>query len=148
MELQYLIALLLLLGASIQDFRTRLVNDWFSILLIVVALIFSSNRMYTLFFMLVVFLISYAFFQLNWWGGADVKLITGIAGIIGWNNLFVNYLIFMFSFGLLFSLIYFFIEWKKTKKLNFRVAFPFVPSMFFAFVLLLLNGSYIFKFTY
>ncbi|MCP4944976.1 MAG: hypothetical protein GY924_23745, partial [Planctomycetaceae bacterium] len=85
----FLIALLLLLFATVCDFRTREIPNWISIAIALVAVIAASAGWLGLSFPLMVaggilgFLIGYSLFRFARLGGGDAKLIAALGWLVG-----------------------------------------------------------------
>lgn len=119
--LQITITILFCILAAIFDVRKGIVPDLltnnllvFGIVSNVLLAIFSSNVKYVLasiISVVITYVITYLLWQLNIWGGGDVKLFTGIASVIpfGFNLEFLNIFpvlsIYPFSFSVVINSI-------------------------------------------
>ena len=85
----FLIALLLLLFATVCDFRTRDIPNWISIAIALVAVVAASAGWLGLSFPLMIaggilgFLIGYSLFRFARLGGGDAKLIAALGWLVG-----------------------------------------------------------------
>ena len=126
--IQIIITVLFSILAAIFDVRKGFVPDWLNYILIAFGLIsnlilslYVSNIKYILasfISMVITYVVSYFLWQLNLWGGGDVKLFTSIATAIpfGLDNRFFDIFpqlsIYPFAFSVIFNSI--------------LVAFPFL----------------------
>jgi len=118
--LVFIFVLLVLLLASIEDFRDREVPDSISYILIGGAILLSfiysisyntiSNLTYIPISVLLLFGFSYFMYRLGQWGGGDVKLMLGLSFVFTSLNLFsdksfvalfINILLFGGIYGLI-----------------------------------------------
>ena len=140
--LQVIITVLFCFLATIFDVKKGIVPNWLTCGLIVFGLIsnlllawFSSNIKFILasiISLLVTYAITYLMWQLNIWGGGDVKLFTGIASVIPFDfnidflNIFPQLSVYPFSFSVIINSV--------------LVSFPFL--LIFLFYLLLKNNIF------
>ncbi|MCL4372464.1 A24 family peptidase [Candidatus Parvarchaeota archaeon] len=137
-QMDYLIfifVLLMLLIASIQDFRNREVPDSISYMLIAGTLMLSfiysiayntiSNLIYIPLAIFLLFGFSYFMYRLGQWGGGDVKLMLGLSFVFTYLNvfsnksfiaLFINILLFGGIYGLIGTIFLGVIKIKALKK--------------------------------
>jgi len=146
-----ILALVWIVFAIVQDFKSREVANWLNFSLIIFALavrlfysVFSDNYTYILwglFGLGVFFILGHLFYYMRLFAGGDAKLLIALGVIIPFaNNWYDNVLIFfVFVIGLLlagaiYSLIYSFVvvllnkkefgkEFKKQFKLNKKLVF-------------------------
>lgn len=118
---QIIVTVLFAILASIFDVKEGFVPDWLNYLLIffglstnIILSLTTTNLKYFLasfISMVVTYVISYMLWQLNMWGGGDVKLFTSIATVIpfGLNieflNIFPQLSIYPFAFSVIFNSI-------------------------------------------
>lgn len=116
---QIIITILFCILATIFDVRKGIVPNWLTYSLLFFGLIsnvvlawFSSNVKFILSSIIsvsVTYTITYLMWQLNIWGGGDVKLFTGIASVIpfgfniGFLNIFPQLSIYPFSFSVVIN---------------------------------------------
>lgn len=140
---QIIITVIFCILASIFDVRKGIVPNWLTYGLLFFGLIsnvilawFSSNVKFILSSIIsisVTYTMTYLMWQLNIWGGGDVKLFTGIASVIpfgfniGFLNIFPQLSIYPFSFSVVINSI--------------LVSFPFL----LVFVLYLVVKNNVFK---
>jgi Flp pilus assembly protein protease CpaA/diacylglycerol kinase len=130
------IALVSLAFASLTDIKTREVPDWLNYSLIIFGLgsrliysvIFSdfSFFLYGLAGFFVFFVIANIMFYSAQWGGGDSKLLMGLGALIGFNFkfiempfillFFINIMIVGAAYGLLWSFVLAFKNWKDFSK--------------------------------
>ncbi len=140
----FIFVLLMLLIASIQDFRKREVPDSISYILIVGTLLLSftysiayntiSNLIYIPLSILLLFGFSYFMYLLGQWGGGDVKLMLGLSFAFTSLNifsdksfiaLFINILLFGGIYGLIGTIIFGIIKINKLRKYLKKYDAPF-----------------------
>ncbi len=110
------LALSVLITASIQDLKKREVMDWLNFGLIASALLirtsFSSitgdwsyflNGIYGL---LIGVALAYLMFYTGQWGGGDSKLLMGMGALIGYSTFLFIFMINIFLLGAVYGLIY------------------------------------------
>ena len=146
-QMDYLIfifVLLMLLIASIQDFRNREVPDSISYILMAGTLLLSfiyslayntiSNLIYIPISLLLLFGFSYFMYRLGQWGGGDVKLMLGLSFVFTSLNvfsdksfiaLFINILLFGGIYGLIGTILFGLVKINKLKKHFQRYDVPF-----------------------
>ena len=146
-QIDYLIfifVLLVLLLASIKDFKNREVPDSISYILIFGGLLLSlaysisyntiSNLVYIPLSVLLLFGFSYFMYVLGQWGGGDVKLMLGLSFVFSSINLFsdksfvalfINILLFGGVYGLLSTIFLGLVKIKELKKYFQRYDLPF-----------------------
>ncbi len=131
----FIFVLLMLLTASIQDFRNREVPDSISYMLIAGTLMLSfiysiayntiSNLIYIPLAIFLLFGFSYFMYRLGQWGGGDVKLMLGLSFVFTYLNvfsnksfiaLFINILLFGGIYGLIGTIFLGVIKIKALKK--------------------------------
>ncbi|MBQ6511603.1 MAG: prepilin peptidase [Methanobrevibacter sp.] len=116
---QIIITILFCILATIFDVRKGIVPNWLTYSLLFFGLIsnvvlawFSSNVKFILSSIIsisITYTITYLMWQLNIWGGGDVKLFTGIASVIpfgfniGFLNIFPQLSIYPFSFSVVIN---------------------------------------------
>lgn len=119
--IQIIVTVLFSILASIYDVKKGFVPDWLNYLLVLFGLtsnlilsLISNNIKYILasfILMVVTYYVSYLLWQLNMWGGGDVKLFTSIATAIpfGLNidflNIFPVFSVYPFIFSVIFNSI-------------------------------------------
>jgi Flp pilus assembly protein protease CpaA len=121
-----ILAILFIVAAIIQDFRTREVPNWLNFSLAIFALairafysIFNwdiSYFLFGLFGLAVFFILGHVFYYGRLFAGGDAKLMIALGAIIPFSNdLYTNILIFLvfiialFFFGAAYSLVYSFV---------------------------------------
>jgi Flp pilus assembly protein protease CpaA len=146
-QIDYLIfifVLLVLLLASIKDFKNREVPDSISYILIFGGLLLSlaysisyntiSNLVYIPLSVLLLFGFSYFMYVLGQWGGGDVKLMLGLSFVFSSINLFsdksfvalfINILLFGGVYGLLSTIFLGLVKIKELKRYFQRYDLPF-----------------------
>ena len=142
--LVFIFVLLVLLLASIEDFRDREVPDSISYILIGGAILLSfiysisyntiSNLTYIPISVLLLFGFSYFMYRLGQWGGGDVKLMLGLSFVFTSLNLFsdksfvalfINILLFGGIYGLIGTIFLGLMKIRELKKYFQRYDFPF-----------------------
>ena len=150
----FIFVVLLLVAASISDFRRREVPDSISYILIAGGLLLSfiyslaygtvSNLIYMPFSILLLFGFSYFMYRLGQWGGGDVKLLFGLSMVFTSLNLFsnrsfialfMNILLFGGVYGLLGTIFVGIVKIKKLKKYFKFYDIPFFIAMFAIIIL-------------
>ncbi len=140
----FIFVLLMLLIASIQDFRNREVPDSISYILMAGTLLLSfiyslayntiSNLIYIPISLLLLFGFSYFMYRLGQWGGGDVKLMLGLSFVFTSLNvfsdksfiaLFINILLFGGIYGLIGTILFGLVKINKLKKHFQRYDVPF-----------------------
>ena len=152
--LVFIFVLLMLLIASIQDFKNREVPDSISYILIGGAILLSfiysisynttANLTYIPLSVLLLFGFSYLMYRLGQWGGGDVKLIFGLSFVFTSLNifsnksfiaLFINILLFGGVYGLIGTIFLGVIKIKELKKYFQRYDIPFFVLLIIVMVL-------------
>jgi len=147
MDFLFLLALILLIVASIQDIRKREVDNWLSFSLIAFSLAYVifysllnqdiSFFLHSLLGLTVFIALGFAFYYGRVFAGGDAKLIMGIGIIIGLTNSYLNFLLLLLISGAIYGTFYtlfisikhrkkfakeFKLLWKNEKKIYFVLA--------------------------
>jgi len=158
--MEFIIALVFLLYATYTDIKTMEVPNWWSYSFIGVVAIFQLRNSYIansfdpflngLYGFIIFFAIGYILYEINYWGGADVYALGGLAGLYGLpTSIYHPFFGFLFyfliigaSFGILYS-IYLGLKHKVKLSLDWYVVIPI--ALYFVDFLLFLIGllSYI-----
>lgn len=129
----YIIGLLVLIIASICDFKKREIPDILSYsfiaIMLFLRLLFSFQEGFSFFLegiagMFILGVFGSIFFYLGLWGGGDVKIIIGLGGLLGFKFILLNpLLIFLVCvafagaiYGIIFISVLVFIHFKAFKK--------------------------------
>jgi len=146
-----LIALVILLIATICDLRTKEVPDELSYGLMGIALlarlIFAFNEqsfsplLDGLLGFGIFFGIGYALYKTNQWGGADAKILGGLGGLFGFsltlNDFMLAFFVNLMAAGAIYGLIYaVFIAWKKKPKIRKVKYFKTLSGVSFSFIVI------------
>jgi Flp pilus assembly protein protease CpaA len=145
MNVFLIIAFIGLCAATINDIKKREVADWISYALF--AALMALIIIYSIIHLDAYFIIKAACYSVIIYGagnllyyakligGGDVKLLTGIAPIFVFFNIF-NFLIFIMLasgiYGIIYSIVLAAINWKGMKK---RLKYNFIPILFLAFII-------------
>ncbi len=129
-QLTLIIALLLLLIATVCDLRTREIPNWISIAIALVAIVTSSVGWLGLGFPLVIaggalgFLVGYSLFRFAQLGGGDAKLIAALGLLVGPAGL----LIVLFGMAIAGGVLSLIAIWRKEKD------YAYVPAIAAGFI--------------
>lgn len=118
----YVIGLVAVIFAVIQDLRTREIANWLTFSLIAFVLsyraiysIYSNDFMFFIYGLAGVFLfvcLGYLFYYARIFAGGDAKLLFGLGGIFPYSSLFdyiyygIGFILLLFTFGVLYTLLY------------------------------------------
>lgn len=121
----------LLLGAAIQDFRTHLISNWFSLIIMILGLFINGpisllKAMIMLVFLLIACTVEEKMFKGRSMGGGDVKLCSALAMAIGLGESFCILLVALLGLMILGY-------WSYSERLN--VALPLAPFLFVSYVI-------------
>lgn len=162
----YLLGLIAIIFAVIQDLRTREIANWLTFSLIAFALayraiysIYSNNFMffmYGLFGVIVFVVLGYFFYYSRVFAGGDAKLLFGLGAVFPYESLFdyayygLGFILLLFTGGVVYTLLYSLFLIKKNYA-SFRKSFLeqigkkkyfFVFSLLLAILVYLTKSSY------
>lgn len=121
----------LLLGAAIQDFRSHLISNWFSLIIMILGLFVNGpisllKAMIMLLFLLIACAVEEKIFKGRSMGGGDVKLCSALAMAIGLGASFCILLTALLGLIVLGCTSY-------SKRSN--IALPLAPFLFVSYII-------------
>ena len=130
LDLTLTVALLLLLIATVCDFRTREIPDWISVAIALLAIVASSAGWLGIGFPLIIaggalgFLVGYSLFRFAQLGGGDAKLIAALGLLVGP----VGLLIVLFGMAIAGGILSLIAIWRKEQD------YAYVPAIAAGFI--------------
>lgn len=116
--------------AAISDLKTKEVPDWVHIAIIIISWLSAGINIISSFIgMALGFIIGYALFSMNQWGGADAKLITALGAYYGFTSGFLD-----FGVNLLFMVPIWAVIYAVGNKMKLEKHTPFIPAFLLAFI--------------